>query len=93
MKARRPPSVCPVCSADVPPNAKACPECGACDKSGWSEDAASDGAGLSEEEFDYDRFVEEEFGGGAKKSGGERFWWIVAVIVLLAFVWLIVRGS
>jgi hypothetical protein len=92
MKARHPPSICPVCSADLPPNAKACPECGACDKSGWSEDASGDGVGLPDEDFDYDKFLAEEFGGGAKKNGRERFWWIAAVFVLIAFVWLIFHG-
>ena len=48
MKARKPPEVCPVCEADVPPDAKACPECGACYNSGWKDD--DDG---HEEEIDY----------------------------------------
>ncbi len=89
---RRSPSVCPVCSADVPPNAKACPECGACEKSGWSDGAAPDGLGAPDDDFDYDQFVAEEFGGGAKKSGRQQFWWVVAAVVLLAFVWLTLRG-
>ena len=93
MKSRRPPSTCPICSADIPPNAKACPECGACEKSGWSEDAAYDGLGLPDEDFDYDKFAAEEFGGGARKSRKERFWWIVALLALIAFGWLIFHGS
>ncbi len=92
MKARRPPSICPVCGADVSPNAKACPDCGACEKSGWREDAAHDGLGLPDEEFDYEKFVAGEFGGGAKKSGRELFWWFAAVVILVAFVWLTFRG-
>ncbi len=43
------PQTCPVCGADVSPNAKACPECGACEKSGWSGDTDADGLGLSDD--------------------------------------------
>ena len=50
MKARRPPEVCPVCDWDVPGNARACPNCGACYESGW-KDADDDDA---PEEIDYD---------------------------------------
>ena len=50
MKSRRPPEVCPVCDRDVPPNAKACPNCGACYESGWKEETDDD----SDQEIDYD---------------------------------------
>lgn len=50
MKRRRPPEVCPVCDADVPPNSKACPNCGACYESGWKDDDDDE----SREEIDYD---------------------------------------
>ena len=61
------PAVCPVCGEEVPCDALACPECGADERSGWREGAlAHDGAGLAEEDFDHDQFVEEEFGSGVK---------------------------
>jgi hypothetical protein len=43
-KKRQPqtPEVCPVCDEDVPPNAKSCPHCGACHKSGWKEEDDDD---------------------------------------------------
>jgi len=79
-----PPEVCPVCGEDVPSKALACPECGADEKSGWNEEAGSYTVDSSEDEFDYDKFVAEEFGGkGAKKTGVQRFWWVVAVLVLV----------
>src|SRR2546430_1748478 len=88
MKSPREPFLCPVCGEEVPPNAKACPECGACDKSGWSDDTAADGLDLPDEEdrFDYDKFLEEEFGKGARPRGVPRIWWVIALIVLFAFV-------
>jgi len=84
----RGPFICPVCGEEVPPNAKACPECGACDKSGWSSDRHADGLDLPEEEdeFDYDKFLGEEFGQGPRRTGVPVLWWIIAVIVLFAFL-------
>ena len=65
------PEVCPNCGAEVPCNAKACPECGSDEKTGWSETAYASGLGLPDEEFDHDEFVKEEFGSGrAKTSSG-----------------------
>jgi hypothetical protein len=91
----QPPSVCPVCGEDVPRNAKACPECGADEETGWKE-GADIHSGLDlpgDEDFDYDRFVEEEFGSGTpKRSGRQLFWWLAAVVVLAAFVLLSILG-
>jgi hypothetical protein len=83
---------CPVCGEDVPAGAKSCPECGACEKSGWSEDAAYDGLGLPDEDFDYEQFVDEEFEGGAKKSGRQKLWIVVAAVLLAATAWSFAGG-
>ena len=77
---------CPVCHEEVPPNAKACPECGACDKSGWSEDARYDGVDLPDDEFHYDEFVAGEFGSAPAKSRIPDHWWWVAVVLVVAFI-------
>ena len=80
---------CPNCGADVPPNAKACPGCGSDEKTGWSEEAHASGLDLPEDEFNYETFVEKEFGEEkSSPSGLPWFWWLVAVIVLGAFLWL-----
>lgn len=76
---------CPVCGEEVPNDAKSCPECGACDKSGWSGQAESSGLGLPDEDFDYHKFVEAEFGGTPKKAGMQWVWWVAALIALIAF--------
>lgn len=84
------PETCPNCGADIPPKAKACPECGACEKTGWSEEAESDGLGLPDDSFDYKDYVQREFGGPKLVSRGLNwFWWCVAVLVLIAFLALI----
>jgi len=81
----RTPEVCPVCGEDVPPGALACPECGADHNSGWREDAGDyDALDLNDEEFDYNRFVQEEFGSPLKPAGIKTVWWITALVVLLA---------
>jgi hypothetical protein len=82
------PFTCPVCGEEVPPNAKACPECGACDRSGWSEDRHTDGLDLpdDEEDFDYDKFLEEEFGQSQRRKGVPLITWIIALVVLFAFL-------
>ncbi len=79
----------PICGEDVPPaRPLACPECGADEHSGWREDAAlHDGLGLEEEEFDYDTFVEQEFGAPKRKTARQLFfWWIIAILVVLGLI-------
>lgn len=81
------PETCPNCGADVPRGAKACPECGADEKTGWSEEAYASGLNLPDESFDYDEFVEREF--GKKKAlpyGVKWFWWVVAIGVIAVFI-------
>lgn len=83
-----PPEICPNCGASVPRNAKACPECGADEHTGWSEEARNAGLDLPDEDFDYQDFVQREFGKGKPVPHGLHwFWWLVAVLVLIAFVW------
>ncbi len=87
-----PPEVCPNCGAGVPSGAKACPECGSDEKTGWSEEAHYDNLNLPGENFDYDDFVKREFGGEQTVPRGvSRFWWIVAILVIAGLVCLWLR--
>jgi len=82
--------VCPVCGAEIPPKAKACPACGADEETGWSEAAGTQGLDLPDENFDYEDFVKREFGGGKKSPiprGIHWFWWVVGILVLTAIFW------
>lgn len=70
----------------MPRGALACPECGADHNSGWREDAdIYDGVDLGEDRFDYDEFVQHEFGGKPKPSGVRTIWWLTAIVLLIAF--------
>lgn len=83
------PKICPICSGEVPRNAKACPDCGACEKSGWSEDVAGEGLDLPQDEFDYDDFLKREFGGPEIKPAGVHwFWWFMGLVAFLALLLL-----
>jgi hypothetical protein len=80
------PECCPHCGAEVSPNAKACPECGSCERTGWSDRAVADRLDLPDQEFDYDDFVRSEFGTERQRSHGLKwYYWLAAVLILLAF--------
>jgi len=71
----------------LPKGAKACPECGSDEHTGWSEAAATDGLDLPDNSFDYDDFVRREF--HVKNPGPGRLywvWWLAAVFALAAFI-------
>ena len=81
------PPICPNCGAEVPPRAKACPECGSDERTGWSEDAASGDPDLPDKEFNYDEFVEREFGPEpARPRQVPIFLWVLGLLALAAIV-------
>lgn len=92
-----PPEVCPQCGALVPRRARACPECGSDEQTGWSERAQAQRLGLPDNEFDYDEFVKEEFGGvergKVKPRGIKWLWWLVALGLVALFVWALLRPA
>ena len=94
MPERRPPEECANCGAAIPRNAKACPECGADERTGWRENAESiyDGLDLPDEAF-----ADESKPGSAMRRQRERsvngipwYWWCVGVALafILVFGWL-----
>ncbi|MBI4659739.1 MAG: zinc ribbon domain-containing protein [Verrucomicrobia bacterium] len=81
------PETCPNCGADVPRNAKACPECGACERTGWSEEAHDGALGLPDDSFDYEDYVRKEFGGRTPVPRGVHpVWWVTAILLLVAWL-------
>lgn len=93
---RRAPDVfiCPTCGALVERGAQSCPECGADDRTGWSETAGQWDpdipTGYAEDDFDYEEFVRREFGekGGAA-AFGVRSWLLAAIAVGLCLLLLL----
>jgi zinc-ribbon domain len=82
------PEVCPNCGAVVPARAKACPECGSDESTGWSDAAKLDQLGLPREEFDYEAYVAEEFGEGRpKRRPWQWLWWVTALGLIGLFLW------
>jgi len=84
------PETCPNCGADVPRNARACPECGSDEKTGWSEHAQSQSLDLPDDEFNYEEFVEREFG-QPKRSKMKLFWWAVAAALLVCSLFFLLH--
>lgn len=85
---------CPVCGEDVKVGALSCPGCGACEKTGLYGDGSEyDGVDLSEDDFDYDAYLEKEFGTTPPPSRKELILGGIAIvlIVLLTYVFLFFR--
>jgi hypothetical protein len=82
------PDTCPVCGEDVPRGARACPGCGADERSGWNEDAARyDGLDLPDAAF-----ADEDTERAARRKHGRGLWLVVAVgLLVLLIVTLIFR--
>lgn len=79
---------CPNCGSPLADEAVACPECGSCEETGWSERARYDSIGVDydENEFDYDEFVEREFEGGRKGSRRQMVVAAIAIALIIAFL-------
>lgn len=79
--------ICPECGAEVRVGSKGCSKCASerATKS-WEQDETYDGLDLPEEEFNYQDFIDEEFGSGKKRAKIEWFWWAIAVVLLLSLV-------
>lgn len=91
--------LCPECGADVPVGSKGCQACGprkiaqkmrrkkekvARKKRSWEQDSVYDGLELPGEDFDYEDYVEREFGGKPHRRVGLAWYWYLTAILLLA---------
>jgi hypothetical protein len=86
---RKAPPICAICGADIPATARACPECGADERTGWDEQSAADGLDLPEEESTSEahaRYLRDEALPGRPQGRRDWFWWAVGVVVLLALL-------
>lgn len=83
-----PPSECANCGAAIPRHAKACPECGADERTGWRETDLYDGLDLPEEAF-----AEEDAPTRPRRSlstvrvnGVAWYWWCAGIVLLIVLV-------
>ena len=83
------PELCPNCGAEVPPRARACPECGADESSGWNERAATQNLGIPDpDDFDSEEFAREEWGPAPRRHLS--FGWIavgIGLLLAMLFAW------
>ena len=79
-----PPDECANCGAAIPRNARACPECGADERTGWRETSIYDGLDLPDESTsDDDETPAHE---RAKRDGRLPWYWIAVLVLLLAML-------
>ncbi|MDF3059527.1 MAG: hypothetical protein K0R17_3742 [Rariglobus sp.] len=71
-----PPDECANCGAAIPRNARACPECGADERTGWRETSLYDGLDLPED-------ADEP---APRHENGLPWYWIGAFILVLAIL-------
>ena len=84
---RAAPTHCANCGAEIPPRAKACPECGADERTGWAEQSIYDGLDLPEESFSDETPDAEAL--AARERGRQVtqwFWRAVGLLVLAALI-------
>lgn len=78
-----PPDECAQCGAAIPRSARACPECGADERTGWRETSIYDGLDLPVEEADA---TPGRRGPRTPRINGiPWYWWCVAIAVVLLF--------
>ena len=75
------PPECAVCGAEIPPNARACPACGADERTGWRETSIYDGLDLPDGAFADEGAAERR----PTRRGLAWYWWLAGVLVLVAF--------
>ena len=75
-----PPTECAQCGADIPPRARACPGCGADERTGWREPSVYDGLNLPDDETDDDAR-------SAPRSSRPRdrlaWYWVLTIVAVL----------
>ena len=85
MPERAPPSECANCGASIPRPARACPGCGADERTGWRETSIYDGLDLPEADSDLSP---------AKRGSSKRmaWYWIATLVAVLLFILLSALG-
>ncbi len=83
MAERPAPEECANCGAAIPRGAKACPECGADERTGWRETSVYDNLDLPDEAFDDERTPAQRRATHRRVNGLAWYWWCIGVAVAL----------
>ncbi len=75
------PENCANCGAAIPPKARACPECGADERTGWAEQSIYDGLDLPDDEPQ-----ESDNRTRLHRQAKQWFWWLIGVILILTLI-------
>ena len=75
------PEECAICGAAIPPTARACPECGADERTGWREQDPYDGLDLPETAWE-----DEAPSPPTPRRSIAWYWWLTAALVLAGLV-------
>ena len=75
------PDHCAICGAEIPHAARACPECGADERTGWREQSLYDGLDLPADEPE----------GKRPGSAGAIFWKVTGLVLLVVLSWQLLR--
>lgn len=83
-----PPEECANCGATIPRGAKACPECGADERTGWRESSLYDGLDLPEEAFEdeSERPDSRRDSPAPRINGIAWYWWLAGVVTLILLI-------
>lgn len=84
-----PPETCANCGAAIPRRARACPECGADERTGWREASVHDGLDLPETAWQEDAEAGDSppTGRRARRINGVPWhWWCVGLALLAVLV-------
>ncbi len=87
-----PPDTCAVCGADIPPNARACPDCGADERTGWREDSIYDGLDLPDDAWnDESSHTDRPQPARNPETGLAWYWTAVALALVIAAIVYVLR--
>lgn len=81
----RPPEECANCGAEIPRDAKACPECGADERTGWRETSLYDDLDLPESAFEAGTDLAPKRPAN-RVNGIAWYWWIVGIAMIILLV-------
>jgi hypothetical protein len=80
-----PPDECAQCGASIPRSARACPECGADERTGWRETSVYDGLDLPDA-------PDSEVSGPKQSHAIAWYWWVVATLLVALLGFAALRG-